>query len=438
MDVNAGILVEGVLDGTTIAYQVVVYNDLPLVQRFDEETGNCSPDWASVWEEIKSQGASDARVAKLPRIYIKARDLASGEDLTKSVKISSVTYNEVSTISWAAGTTAFNETIRMNGGNEEYFGIKYGTDETPIPSVMLIGNPADALTNPDNDRISFSGSVVCDGAQVNFQDLGKDIEIIPEVDVNAGYGIVLSVPTNENIDSYIVSKGSYTKRIAQLTYDGEIVEISKTPHFFKYYDITGADDVQLVNESGMVELSSITKDGQVVPNNCIKIYEPKLNSMMSVRCDAYSGTPAEEGRRLASFIALIYDLSDEYQVKFKVADDAAFTSGIEVISNSNLSEGPVMRIHKGETKYIKPQLTKGFGGEDVPGTHTWSFNADDPNTSGGDPEPITDMSDNNINTHATGLTYCFVNFSDVVKSVTEGGVPMRKKRPVKLHARTQL
>lgn len=257
--VQAGIVIDGVIDGTTVGYQVmVVYGEnKPLEQWFNEDTGTCTPDWAAAWTDLQ-KGTTAERLAKLPRIYIRARDLASGADLTKTVTITEVLYNGVSA-NWNGGGTAHNGLVRMADASSPAYGYSY--DGRVVPTVMIIANPADALTNPDNDRISFSGTVVTDGGQVSFEGVGKDIDIHPELSANAGYSLSLIVPDDK--ESYIYDKQISTKRIAALYHDGNLVDPTAMPHIFEFEDVTGVDDVPLTAGANIV-YSTTTVGGKSV------------------------------------------------------------------------------------------------------------------------------------------------------------------------------
>lgn len=421
--ISAGIIIDGVIDGTTVGYQVIVYGDMPLEQSYNQDSGACSPDWESIWNEIKDlPSPPSAKLAMLPRIYIKARDLASGEDVTSSINITSVKYND-SAVSWNGGGTAF-DILKMVAKGDTKYGLQYNGND--IPCVMFIGNPADSQSNPDNDHVSFSGTVVTNGGQVNFTDLGKDVKIYPELSANTGYTVVLKVP--DTYESYIYDKKVSTKRIAKLWHDHSLVNPTNTPHFFKFYDVTGATATQLVNTPGQIVISTTEDDGISVTGNTIEIFPDAVNSMMTLRCDVYAGTPAEPGELIASGLNVIYDTSDEYQTKWTIADTSAFSSGTETVSNQNLSEGPRYSLRKGQKKYLKPTIVDKDGTPVVfATTPTWAFNADSPD----DGTDITDMADSNINNHTSGQEYCFIQYSDVIHT---GNV----KRPVKIHAQTTI
>ena len=418
MNISAGIVIEGVIDGTTIGYQVVVHGDRPLEQSYNSNTGKCSPDWAAIWQDIKDNGVSSEKLNRLPRVYIKARDLTSGEDVTDSLVIAKVKYNDAE-VAWNDGGTAF-DIIRMVGKNDASYGLPFG-----VPCAMFIGNPADSQNNPDNDRITFSGTVVANGAQVSFSDIGKDVKIYPELSANTGYLVTLKVP--DDGDSYIYDKKVSTIRVAKLWHDHELIDPAKTPHFFRYYDITGSGDTPLADTAGRIAITTVADGGITATSNKIEIFPDAVDSMMTLRCDAYAGTPENPGELLASAINVIYDLSDEYQVQWTLADNASFSSGQEMISSNDLSEGPRFMLRKGMRKYLRPTIVDKSGEAVVfENTPTWTFNADSPDGN----TAISDMTDTNINNHTAGQAYCFIQYSDVVKD--------NRRRPVKIHAQTTI
>lgn len=428
-NVNAGIVIDGVIDGTTVGYEiVVVYGNgdgpSPLEQWYDDHSGECSPDWAAAWSELQQQGVNAERLAKIPRLFIKARDHSTGTDVTQSLRITKVNYNGTD-YNWANDGTAANGIIKMVMGGD--YGYKYGANSQPVPTVMFIGNPADALSNPDSDRVSFEGTVTVDGAQVGFKGLGKDVDIHPYLSGDVGYTVHIAVPSN--VDPYIPSKQATTQRIAALRHNGSFVNQGSTPHIIKFYDATGATDRELVNAANRISLERVAIGGEFMPttgNNKITIYPNAVDSMMTLRVSVYAYENGIVGRLLASSLAAIYDLSDEYQVKWKLSDNANFGDNVEVISNENLSEGPRFLLRRGETKYMKPAIVTGKDGAELAGNRTWKFNADDPTTN----VAVTDMSDARINNQTPGQQYCYIQYSDVVKN--------NKRRPVKIHAQTEI
>ena len=433
---NAGILIDGVIDGTTVGYTTVVdYDSNRPLEQWVNEAGVCTPDWAAAWADLQN-GVTAAKMQKVPRIYIRARDLTTGADLTNTLRISEVGYNGTTT-PWNPGSTAFG-LIRMVDADDATYGKTYGGKG--VPSVMVTGNPADAITNPDNDRISFSGSVVADGGQVRFKDLGKDIDIHPELSAGAGYSVKMTVPDEtvqqKAIDSYIYDKDVPTKRIVQLFHEGSPVDPTAKPHIFEFEDVTGDTDVPLAAAAGLIGISTTTKDGYSVNGNTITIYPDAVDSMMTMRCNCYAYDGGVKGDLIACGLAVIYDMSDEFQVKWQIADDAAFSNSVEYVSDANKSEGPRYSLRSGDTKYLKPIAINGTTGEALAGNHTWRFNADDPNAKAA----VDDMADANINNMTAGQTYCYLEYGDVVKTYTDEdtGELRRRRRPVLIHAQTTI
>ena len=89
--VNAGLVISGTIDGTTVAYDIMVVdaagNPASLTQYYDET--RCTPDWANIW-----QNGTAAEKATLPRIIIRAFDTSSGQDITSTLNITNIYYND--------------------------------------------------------------------------------------------------------------------------------------------------------------------------------------------------------------------------------------------------------------------------------------------------------------------------------------------------------
>lgn len=417
--VNAGLVVGGVIDGTTIVYDIAVVEGdatpTSLTQFFDE--AKCLPDWASIWNNRTAEAQS---VSTLPRIFIRAYDTSTGQDITHTVNITNVYYNG-NLIGW-------NE----NGESDSQGGVpgmlkKLGTDSDytitykghKLQSVMMIGNPADALYNPDDDRITFDGTVVSGGGQIAFNGIGTDVSIREISDANAGYSVELLVPIT--VAKFIMTDNNNviqpTQRIARLYYNGSPVSVaSMTGMQFKFYDITGPTEVLLTNQT-----EGITIGQSLVSGDLITIGPSAVDSLMTIRCRVLDANNNE----LCSNTSAIYDLSDPYSVKWVIADD---TSGTNATSYTGVE--PRLNLRTGQTKYIFPKLQTEKGDSFPAGSSaasvTWTFNADDANTG----DTISDLP--GIPSEP-GQTYCSISYSDVVLTNASGD---RVNRPVIIHAQS--
>lgn len=407
--VNAGLVVTGIIDGTTIVYEVAVVeadgSPTSLTQYYDES--KCVPDW----EDIYTNGTT-AQKSTLPRIIIKAYDTSTGQDITNTVNITNVYYN--------GNLIGFTSNISNNTGGVPGLLKKdiFSYNGSNIPCIMMIGNPADSLLNPDDDRITFDGTVVSGGGQVSFSGIGKDVAIRPVQSANAGFSVELLVPTN--IPKFIMTNNNNevvsTQRIARLYYNGIPVNVSNmTGYQFKFYDITGPSEVLLASGNG-ISFSTTNVSGDT-----IAVGAAAVDCLMTIRCKILDANNNE----LASGTSAIYDLSDPYSVKWIVADSSSGTNGVEYTGVE-----PRVSMRSGQTKYFIPKLLTEKGDTFPQGSAaanvTWTFNADDANTGAS----ITGLSGV---PSSSGQTYCSLAYSDVVQTDASGNKTLR---PIKIHAQS--
>lgn len=408
--VNAGLVVSGIIDGTTVVYDVAVVdaagNPVSLTQYYDE--AKCTPDWDDIY-----QHGTAAEKATLPRIIIRAFDTSSGQDITTTLNMTNVYYN--------GNLIGFDEGISTSQGGVPGLLKKdtFSYNGTNIPCIMIIGNPADALLNPDDDRISFDGTVVSGGGQISFAGIGKDIAIRPIADANAGYSVELHVPLN--VPKFIMTDNNNaiqsTQRLARLYYNGAPVSAANMTGFqFKFYDITGPNEVLLTAQD-----DDITIGQSLVAGDLITIGPEAVDCLLTLRCRVLDAS----GNELASGTSAVYDLSDPYAVKWLISDSSAGTNGIELTGLE-----PRLNMRTGQTKYIFPKLYTDKGDTFPAGSSaasvTWTFNADDANT-GASIADLPGIPSESVQ------TYCYLRYQDVVLTDGSGN---KVARPVKIHAQS--
>lgn len=414
--VNAGLVVSGIIDGTTVVYDISAVdasgNPVSLTQYFDE--AKCTPDWDHIW-----QHGTAAEKATLPRLIIRAFDTSSGQDITDTINITAVRYNDA-----VVGFDSEGVSSSQGGvpGLLKMTTFSYGGND--IPCIMIIGNPADALSNPDDDRITFDGTVVSSGGQISFSEIGKDIAIRPVADANAGYTVELHVPLN--VPKFIMTNNNNTiqstQRLARLYYNGVAVTASEMAGYqIKFFDITGPTEVELKDHSAEGGTTDITIGQTSVSGDTITIGPEAVDCLMTIRCRIYDAN----GNELASGTSAVYDLSDPYAVKWIISDTSAGTGGVELTGLE-----PRFRMRTGQTKYIIPKLYTDKGDTFPAGSSaanvTWTFNADDANTG-------ATISDLPGVPSTAGQTYCSLRYQDVILTDASGN---KVQRPVKIHAQS--
>ena len=409
-NVNGGIVVSGTIDGTTVVYDVVAIQadgtPTTLTQYYDD--AKVLPDWKNIWEH-----GTTADKATLPRIIIRAFDTANGVDITNTVNITAVKYNDVLV---TFGDDGISNGVNMPGVLKK---TTFSYNNHDIPCIMVIGNPADSVLNPDDDRISFDGSCVSGGGQMSFQDIGKDVQIRPIVDANAGYSVELHVPLTDGqgnpIPKYIMTNNNNvvlsTRRLARLYYNGApVAAADMTGYQFKFYDITGPTEVQLTNSD-----TDITIGQSLVAGDLITIGPEAVDCMLTLRVRVFDS----DNKELASGTSAVYDLSDPYSLVWDVADSAGGSNAVRLTGLE-----PRFNIRKNQTKYFIPSIVTEKG--ELSSNITWTFNADDANTG----DTITGLPGV---PSGSGQTSAYLRFEDVILTDASGN---KVQRPVKLHAQS--
>jgi hypothetical protein len=403
--INGGITISGVIDGSSVLGEIAVING-PLLQYYDG--ASVKPDWAAKYATNPSS---------VPTLYPKMHDSATGEDLTGSVSLTRVTYNDTD-ITWGANGIATAPAIVANKLKKESY--SYGGRN--IECVKFIGNPANESTNPDDDRIAFYGTCVSSGGAITFSNVGTNIEIrrLESTDV---FDLYISVPSA--YDSYIKRNGETgqtipTRRLATLVKNGEPVNAADMAGYvFEWADITNKTVNVLTNSSPGITISNTLGSF----TDTITIDEAAVDSMMTLRCRVYEDNT--KAKTVATGVTTVFDFSDELQVRWMVGN-YPWSSGdpeTEYVGDEDSSQQVVLR--KNDKLRFRPvvfvresgQAASAFSGA------TWTFSFDDNN---GD-----EINPNTLDTPPTS-TYAVLAYGDVVKQQSGALV----KRPVHISCTT--
>lgn len=398
---TGGITITGTIDGTSVMGEVAVING-PLLQYYDG--ASVKPDWAAKW-------ADGAGANLVPICYPKMHDSASGADLTGTVSLTEVRYNDTP-ITWGNDGKATAPSIIAG----KLLKTTYTYGDKTIEVVKFIGNPASEATNPDDDRIAFYGTCVSGGGQVTFQNVGKAVEI-RRLESTERYDINLTVP--ETYQSYISRQASGatkpTRRLASLMKNGEAVSVgSMSGYEFRWADITDKSEKPLSNGNG------ITISTTSVANDTITIDAAAVDSMMLLRCRCYDGSGAS-ANVVATAVVPVFDLSDELQVRWMVSNYPSGTTETEYMGDEDSSQ--VIAMHSGDSLKFRPVVFNRSTGAAASAFSDvdWDFSLDD--SAGQEVTPTT----------APTAKYAILTYGDVTK--TEGGVLMA--RPIHLSATSQ-
>jgi len=404
-NINGGITISGVIDGSSVLGEIAVING-PLLQYYDG--ASVKPDWAAKYATNPSS---------VPTLFPKMHDSATGEDLTGTVSLTQVTYNDT-VVTWGNDGKATAPAIIANKLKKESY--SYGGNT--IECVKFIGNPANESTNPDDDRIAFYGTCVSSGGQISFSNVGTNVEIrrLESTDV---LDVYISVPSA--YDSYIKRNGATgqtipTRRLATLVKNGEPLSAADMAGYvFEWADITNKTVKVLSNSD-----PGITIGTTVSPfTDTITIDEAAVNSMMTLRCRVYEDNT--KAKMVATGITTVFDFSDELQVRWMVGA-YPWSSGdpeTEYIGDEDSSQQIIMR--KNEKLRFRPVVFVRESGQQASAFSgaTWTFSFDDNNGDEIDPETL--------DTEPT-TTYAVLAYSDVVKQ--QSGTLV--KRPIHISCTT--
>jgi len=395
---NAGIVISGIMDGTTISYSVQAVDatgaNVPLVQHYNESI--IDPNWAAMAK------GSDANKKLLPRIVIKATDTATQQVLDGQVHIVSVQYNGFD-VDFDNGISTNVMPGVLKKETVTFGGITHDC-------ITFIGNPAAGDPGTHTDKIELTGYVTTESGQVNFKGLIIPVEIFEVTSLTEGYTANIWTPEG---DQNIQAAGGSAKRIVTL-YEG-VGEVGKetdgSNYTVKWFDITGDTEVELVNgQNGIViATSAATKP----TGDTITIPADAMNSSMSIAARIYSKEELAGNSNaipVAADTDIIYDFSDPFHIRWMVKSSLSGT-GVDV--ECERGQYPRFDLRRGWERYFFP-IAYNSEGDVAKANVAWTFNFDDA-TSGA-----------SISGIPTGTTtdgdYFTIQYSDVVTSAGRRGI----------------
>lgn len=387
---NAGIVISGIMDGTTISYSVQAVDatgaNVPLVQHYNESI--IDPDWGAMAK------GSDADKKLLPRIVIKATDTATQQVLDGQVRIVSVQYNGF-TVEFGDDGVSDNvmpgvlkkETVTFGGITHD--------------CIKFVGNPAAGDPGTHTDQLELTGYVTTESGPVKFKGLLIPIEIFEVTSADEGFSADIWTPEG---DQNIQAANGNTKR--RVTFYKGVKEVTDGSNYtVKWFDITGDTDVLLVNGQGGIIIS--TSDAAKPAGDTITIPADAVNSSMTFAARIYKTSDlAQDGTipagvlPIAADTDIAYDFSDPFQIRWVIRDSVS-GSGVEV--ECERGQYPRFDLRRGWTRYFFP-IAYNTSGDVADNKVAWAFNFDDAK----DGADITGI--------ATGSNYFPISYSDVVTS----------------------
>ena len=319
---NAGIVISGLIDGTTVVYSVqsvdATGKGTPLVQHYNESV--IDPDWDNIYKH-----GTSADKQKLPRVIIKANDSSTQQVLDGSLHIVTVKYNGYVV---QFGDDGISDNIMPGVLKKETVTLGGVTRDC----VTFIGNPGAGDPGTHTDQMELDGYVTTDSGQIDFHGLLIPIEIFEVTSADEGFSAVIWTPEG---DQNIMLAGGGTKRTVSL-YKGVSEVTDGSNYAVKWVDITGATEVPLVNGQGGITI-----------------------------------TTSDASKPTGDTIA--YDFSDPFQIRWLVKESS---SGTAVEVECERGQFPRFEMRKNWTRYFYPKVYNSEG--DVADNKvTWTFNFDD-------------------------------------------------------------
>lgn len=396
---NAGIVISGIMDGTTISYSVQAVDatgaNVPLVQHYNESI--IDPDWGAM-----AKGSSSDK-ALLPRVVIKATDTATQQVLDGQVHIVSVQYNGFD-VDFDNGISTNVMPGVLKKETVTFGGITHDC-------ITFIGNPAAGDPGTHTDQIELTGYVTTESGQVNFKGLIIPVEIFELT--SAGEGFSANIWTPEG-DQNIQAVSGNTKRRVTL-YKGVKEVTDGADYTVKWFDITGSSEVELVNgQNGIaITTSAATKPA----GDTITIPADAVNSSMTFAARIYKTSDLAQDGTIPAGVLLIaadtdiaYDFSDPFHVRWMVKSSL---SGIGVDVECERGQYPRFDLRRGWERHFFP-IAYNSEGDVAKAKVAWTFNFDDA-TSGASISGIPTGS-------TTDGDYFTIQYSDVVTSAGRRGI----------------
>lgn len=388
---NAGIVISGLIDGTTVVYSVqsvdATGKGTPLVQHYNESV--IDPDW----DDIYKHGTS-ADKQKLPRIIIKANDSSTQQVLDGSLHIVTVKYNGYVV---QFGDDGISDNIMPGVLKKET--VTFGG--VTRDCVTFIGNPGAGDPGTHTDQMELDGYVTTDSGQIDFHGLLIPIEIFEVTSADEGFSAAIWTPEG---DQNIMLAGGGTKRTVSL-YKGVSEVTDGSNYAVKWVDITGATEVPLVNGQGGITIT--TSDASKPTGDTIEISADAVNSSMTFVARIYKKSDLnQDGSIPAGVVAvasdtdITYDFSDPFQIRWLVKESS---SGTAVEVECERGQFPRFEMRKNWTRYFYPKVYNSEG--DVADNKvTWTFNFDDA------------LDGTTISGISTYSNYFVISYTDVVTS----------------------
>ena len=385
---NAGIVISGIMDGTTISYSVQSVDatgaGVPLVQHYNEST--IDPDWDAMYKGTAQEKAL------LPRVVIKANDTATQQMLDGQVHIVAARYNGF-TIDF--GDDGISDNVMQGVLKKETVTF----DSITHDCITFIGNPAAGDPGTHTDHLELDGYVTTESGPVNFKGLIIPIEIFEVTSADEGFSANIWTPEgDQNIQ---VAAGNTKRRVT--LYKGVKEVTDGASYTVKWFDITGSTEVPLVNGQNGIVISTSAATKPV--GDTITIAASAVNSSMSFAARIYKtadlnqdGTIPANAQPVATDTDITYDFSDPFHIRW-IIKSSLEGSGVEV--ECERGQYPRFDLRRGWSRYFFP-VAYNSSGDVADANVTWAFNFDNAK----DGSTITGMT--------TGSNYFPIQYSDVV------------------------
>lgn len=331
--VSSGIVLEALLDGTTLTCSLRNGGSYPLLQRYNADNGRFVPDFTTLSSDV------------LPVLYpLIVMNDGTGQTAPKTCVW---TYN--GTVLTFASKTAGDGRVRKmstNAGLVDVFELvddytfQYNSATAHSVGLRIWGNLASS-GNRDSDMIGCSGTVEIDGQVIDFSGLSK--EFVIEESAGNEFSLWLTA-TNEG---QITDANHDVTITAHCDISGDLVEdaIDGDNYYVNWKSLTADgiyDDIE-----GAVGASALT-------DNSIKISQQHVDNLLTVCAELFN----KAGDLLATGYIEIADMTDPLEVSFSVKAKSG-SSG--TVTGYQLKKGGIAIVTASVVKRSDGSVQSGYG-----------------------------------------------------------------------------
>lgn len=343
--VNSSLVLEAVMDGTTIISRLIAGGDYPLLQRYNSATGAITPDFSQTLEGEK------------PYVY----PLVMHSDGSGVCEIKSCTFTYLGTVvaTYDKETGEFNINDAWDDvfeGAEKTINIQgiegAGSTTITVPALCIKGNLYNE-SNKDTDLIGCYGTVSLSGYDVQFTGLRQ--EFVIEEETSSMYALWLTVSNGgviaNSIGSVVITP--------HMDVTGDLKDdafSTNTRYQIRYYKATANGKVQITSGVNGFVIA------EAAQNYALTVPASQVDSNLTVFVELID--TQKSNSRLASASTVVQDLSDPYDIQWQVVDSGNSGYQANSVSGNTIKKG-------GQASVTANVVNRSTGATDS--SNSWNF-----------------------------------------------------------------